>query len=134
MPDLAVATLMDNVERLGSELGDKATRLSEIIAEIEARLMRMGGKVAVSVVHERTQLSFDRIEPTGWAVWLGSEGSRERLTNASIYKKGAAFPVLLMLLARLEESQREQLKLVEKSLGEFSRSSAAALLDKKEGK
>jgi hypothetical protein len=118
----SLQSLVESVEASSTTLGEKATALSKVIENVDARLRKMSGKLEVVIETERVRLSFERNQ-RGWGLWLLDDDScydngervTEELTAVSVARKARAFPLLPRLLLELDKLHRQQVMEIDKA-------------------
>jgi hypothetical protein len=122
-PNQPIERIIQRIEQTSTVLGDKASLLSGVIADIDRRLCAMPGKVEAYAEHEGVRVSYYRAPE--WGVWLTDDESEydngesvaEDITRVTVARKARAFPALLKLLERIEAAQERQLSEVTSALG-----------------
>ena len=124
--ELPLERLIKSVETSSASLGEKATALSSVIEDIDARLRDMPGKLAgaVSDSDSEVRLSFQKLHGR-WGLWVQDDDSSydpesgripEGLWEVSIARKARAFPLLPALLGEIDEQQREHVRQIDSAL------------------
>jgi hypothetical protein len=120
MPRRPITHLLKSVEAAGTELGEKASLLSDSILKIYQTLMSLPGKVEAQVRSEQPNVtvSFERFRE--WGLWLWDSDteteSPDELITVSISRKARAFPVLLDLLSAIDREMQSQIKSIDNAI------------------
>jgi len=132
MPASSIEDLLRRVEASSSELGERATLLSNKIEEIQNRLRNLPGKAHVEVAENDLKLSFDRNKQGDWYIFLadGETKGWDILGSVSVLRKARAVALLPRLFGELEKEQTKQLEQLRAALESFPLESSS----KKEGR